>query len=110
MDSRCLILLAILVFPGPISYGQFDLPLNPEQVPINPDLIIQVGAFRQEVNSLVLKEKLSTLLDKHVILVNEDGFFKVRITGFSSQEEMEEFYPTLAFLGVKNFWVLPVKK
>jgi hypothetical protein len=110
MDSRYLIFIAALVFHGLISYGQFDSPLNPKQVSINPDLIIQVGAFRQEANSTVFKEKLSAILDKPVILVIEDGFFKVRITGFSNQEEMEKFYPTLAFLGLKNFWVLPVKK
>jgi hypothetical protein len=110
MASRYLIFIAVLFFNGLISYGQFDSPLNPKQVSINPDLIIQVGAFRQEANSLVLKEKLSAILDKPVILIAEDGFFKVRITGFSSQEEMEKFYPTLAFIGLKNFWVLPVKK
>jgi len=110
MNSRYLILLALLVFPSLISCGQFDSPLNPKQVSINPDLIIQVGAFHQESYSLTLKEKLSAIIDKPVIIVTEDGFFKVRITGFSSQEEMEEFYPTLAFLGMKNFWVLPVKK
>jgi uncharacterized protein YutD len=110
MDSRFLILLSVLVFPGLISNGQFDSPLNPEQVVINPDLIIQVGAFRQEPNSLVLKSRLSAVLDKTVIIVAEDGFFKVRITGFSGQEEMEKLYPALSFLGIKNFWVLPVKK
>lgn len=110
MVSRYLILLAMLVFPGLIAKGQYDLPLNLKQVSINPDLIIHVGAFRQESKSLVLKEKLSPLLDKPVILIAEGGFFKVRITGFSSQEEMENLYPTLAFLGLKNFWVSPVKK
>jgi len=110
MDSRYLILLSILVFPGLISNGQFNSPLNPEQVVINPDLIIQVGAFRQESNSLVLKGRLSAVLDKTVIIVAEDGFFKVQITGFSGQEEMEKLYPALSFLGIKNFWVLPVKK
>jgi hypothetical protein len=79
-------------------------------VVINPDLIIQVGAFRQEPNSFVLKQRLSAILNYPVILVTEDGFFKVRITGFSNQEEMEKLYPTLAFLGMKNIWVLPVKK
>ncbi len=110
MASRYMIFIAVLFFHGPVSYGQFDSPLNPRQVSINPDLIIQVGAFRQEANSLVLKDKLSAILDKPVILVTEDGFYKVRITGFSNQEEMERFYPTLAFIGLKNFWVLPVKK
>ena len=110
MDSRYLILLAMLVFPAVFSYGQFEPPLNPKQVVINPDLIIQVGAFRQEPNSFVLKQRLSAILNYPVILVTEDGFFKVRITGFSNQEEMEKLYPTLAFLGMKNIWVLPVKK
>jgi hypothetical protein len=110
MKSRYLILLSMLVFSGNFSYGQFDSPLNPKQVVINPDLIIQVGAFRQEPNSLVLKQRLSAIINYPVIVVAEDGFFKVRITGFSNQEEMEKLYPTLAFLGMKNIWVLPVKK
>lgn len=110
MDSRYLILLTMLVFPGFFSYGQFDPPLNPKQVVINPDLIIQVGAFRQEPNALALKSRLSATLNNPVDLITEDGFFKVRITGFSNPEEMEKLYPTLAFLGIKNIWVLPVKK
>jgi uncharacterized protein YutD len=110
MDSRYLILLAMLVFPSLISYGQFNSPLYLKQVAINPDLVIQVGAFRHESYALVLKDRLSALLDKPVDLVAEDGFFKVRLTGFSNQEEMGKLYPTLALLGIKNLWVLPVKK
>jgi hypothetical protein len=110
MYSRYLILSAILVFHNLISWGQFESPINPKKVSVNPDLIIQVGAFRMEPNSSVLKNKLSAVLDKPVAVVAEDGFFKVQITGFSSQEEMEKLYPTLAFLGLKNFWVLPVRK
>ena len=110
MNSRYLILSAILIFHGLISYSQFTSPVNPKNLSVNPDLIIQVGAFRLEPNSSVLKGKLSAVLDKPVIVVTEDGFYKVQITGFLSQEEMENLYPTLAFLGLKNFWVLPVKK
>lgn len=110
MNSRYLILSAILVFHGLISYSQFTSPINPKNLSVNPDLIIQVGAFRLEPNSSVLKGKLSAVLDKPVIVVTEDGFYKVQITGFSNQEEMESLYPTLAFLGLKNFWILPVKK
>lgn len=110
MNSRYLILTIVLVYNSLISYGQFNSPINPKNLSVNPDLIIQVGAFRLEPNSSVLKEKLSAVLDKTVSVVTEDGFYKVQITGFSSQEEMENLYPTLAFLGLKNFWVLPVKK
>jgi len=110
MGFRYLILLLMLVFPGLISYGQFNSPRNLKQVTINPDLVVQVGAFRQEPNALVLKNKLSAILNESVFLVTEDGFFKVRIKGFSSQEDIEKLYPTLAFLGMKNIWLLPVKK
>lgn len=110
MYPRYLMILAMLVFSRLISYGQFDSPVNPDKMIIDPNLIIQVGAFRQEQNASVLKDKLSRILDQHVTIVPEDGFFKVRITGFSDQEEMEKLYPTLAFLGLKNFWVLPVRK
>ena len=110
MYSRYLIVIVMIGFPGFISYGQFDSPLNREQMSINQDLIIQVGAFRNESYALVLKDKLYAILDKTVIIVTEDGFFKVRIKGFSGEEEMEKFYSTLAFLGMRDFWVLPVKK
>jgi len=110
MNSRCLILSTMLVFNGLFAYSQFNSPVNPKNLSVNPDLIIQVGAFRVEPNSSVLKEKLSAVLNYPVTVVAEDGYYKVQITGFSSQEEMEELYPTLAFLGLKNFWVLPVRK
>ena len=110
MYSRYLILVVMIGFPGFISYGQFDSHLNRKQMSINQDLIIQVGAFRNESLALLLKDKLYAILDKTVNIVTEDGFFKVRIKGFSGEEEMEKFYSTLAFLGMKDFWVLPVKK
>ena len=110
MYSRYLILIVMIGLPGFISYGQFDSHLNRKQMSINQDLIIQVGAFRNESLALLLKDKLYAILDKTVNIVTEDGFFKVRIKGFSGEEEMEKFYSTLAFLGMKDFWVLPVKK
>lgn len=110
MGSRYMVLIAIVIFPGILSFGQFESPVNPKNVVINPDLIIQVGAFRQEPNALALESRLSAVLNNPVIMVAEDGFFKVRVTGFSNQEEMENLFPTLAFLGMKSIWVLPVKK
>jgi len=110
MTSRYLILSVVLTLNTLISYSQFNSPVNPKNISVNPDLIIQVGAFRLEPNSSVLKDKLTAVLDYPVTVITEDGFYKVQITGFTSQEEMEKLYPTLAFLGLKNFWVLPVKK
>jgi cell division protein FtsN len=77
---------------------------------LNPDIKIQVGAFRKESNALVLKERLSSLIDQLVIIVPDDGFFKVQITSFSSRREMADLLPTLGLLGMKNIWVLPEPK
>jgi cell division protein FtsN len=76
----------------------------------SPDMLIQVGAFLHESNALSLRERLSYLLNKTVIIVPVDGYFKVRITGFTSSEEMEKLIPTLGLLGIKNIWVFQVKK
>jgi hypothetical protein len=110
MDTRNLISILILVIPCLISYSQFSTPFDHNQKTINPDLVIQVGAFRNESYAIVLKGKLSSIIDKPVIKITEDGFFKIRITGFSGEEEMEKFYTTLAFLGMKDFWVLAEHK
>jgi hypothetical protein len=110
MYARYLILTVMIGLPGIISYGQSDSLLYRKQMSVDQDLIIQVGAFRKESYALVLKEKLYAILDKTIIIVTEDGFFKVRIRGFSGDEEIEKIYSTLAFLGIKDFWVLPMRK
>lgn len=73
-----------------------------------PDMSIQVGAFRQESNAVGLKDKISRLIDKPVVIVPEDGYFKVRVTGFSSPEEMMKMVPVLEMLGLRDIWVMPV--
>jgi hypothetical protein len=52
-----------------------------------------------------LREKLSDLLNKAVIIVPADGYFKVRIIGFKSLEEIGDLIQTLGLLGIKNIWV-----
>jgi cell division protein FtsN len=82
---------------------------KPEQ-DFSPDMLIQVGAFLHESNALSLRQRLSDLLNKTVVIVPADGYFKVRITGFTSSEEMEKLIPALGLLGIKNIWVFRVKK
>lgn len=110
MAPRYLILLAILVVPGLISFGQSDSTLTGRKAGFSTDLVIQVGAFRLEQNALALKDRLSANLEKPVIIFTEDGYFKVRVTGFISLDEMEKIIPALGLLGIKNLWVLPAKK
>jgi cell division protein FtsN len=103
------ILLVILAFPCVISSGQADPDSIRNQAGLSPALIIQIGAFRLEQNALALKSRLSTGLQKPVIIVTEDGYFKVRVTGFESPEEIDNIVPALGLLGIKNLWILRVE-
>lgn len=74
------------------------------------DMVIQVGAFLHESNALALRQRLSDLLNKTVIIDTSDGYFKVRIVRFTSLDEMEKLIPALGLLGIKNIWIFRVKK
>ncbi|MCK7542419.1 MAG: SPOR domain-containing protein [Marinilabiliales bacterium] len=47
---------------------------------------VQFGAFRTKVYAEIMKNKVEGALDKNVELFEEDGFWKVRITGFDDRE------------------------
>lgn len=110
MYSRYLILIVLIGLSGIVSYSQVDTGVIRQQEMTDDELIIQVGAFHHQSYAQVLKDKLHIVLEKTVYIVKEEGFFKVRIKGFSGMEEMEKFYSTLAFLGLRDFWVLHFKK
>ena len=78
--------------------------------PVFPrDIMIQVGAFKQEDNATALRNKLSVLVEKPVIIVPEGGYFKVQITGFENLQELEKMLPVLRFIGMKDIWIPPVR-
>ncbi|HOK27242.1 MAG TPA: SPOR domain-containing protein [Bacteroidales bacterium] len=74
-----------------------------------PEMTIQVGAFRNEKNATALRDKLSKMVGKPVIIVKEEGYHKVRITGFRDKQELENMIPVLKKLGMKDIWVPPVR-
>ena len=74
-----------------------------------PDRAIQIGAFRQKSNALAMTDKVLKLIDREVEVVEEDGFYKVRITGFDNIEEMQKFVPALDLLGIKEYWLMTAK-
>ena len=73
------------------------------------EISVQVGAFRQESNALELRNKLSSTLKNNVVIVPENGYYKVRIKGFASQEELEKLLPSLGLIGMRDIWILPGK-
>jgi len=80
------------------------------EVIIDRESSIQVGAFRREEYATVLRDRLSRMLDKKVVIIEEDGYYKVRISGFDSRADMEKYLPTLGMMGLKDIWMMPVKK
>lgn len=80
------------------------------QQPPDFNLVIQVGAFVKETNATVFKEKLAAIIDKQVIMVVEEGYYKVQLTGFKNIEEIEKIIPALGLIGIRDFWVPPAKK
>ena len=74
------------------------------------DLNVQVGAFRDSSRADALSRKVSASIDRPVIIVREDGYYKVRVTGFLRPEDREELVPILGLLGFTDTWLMPVKK
>jgi SPOR domain len=133
MDFRYLSFLIIFIFRSIISCSQSDsstlskqivnidnksgIITNPQEniteKPVqafSKDMAIQVGAFHQEVRAVSLRNWLAHMIDKPVVLVSENGFFKVRINGFDSIEEIDRIIPILGLLGIKNLWVFRPKE
>jgi len=82
---------------------------KPENLFID-EMVIQIGAFRFESYANQFKERFSILQDKPIIIVPEEGYFKVRLIDFKSLEEMDKIIPALNFLGIKEMWIFRVKK
>jgi cell division protein FtsN len=74
------------------------------------EMVLQVGAFNNESYATRLRDRLTATINKPVIIVPEDGFYKVRITGFENLEEIEKLIPALDFLGLNDLWIPPVTK
>ena len=109
MNFRYLSLL--IIFLAPFFFASANDPHSSKSLQdFSPDIVIQVGAFHRESNALVLKERLSDLLNNTIVIVSSEGYFKVVITGFKNLEEIEKLIPTLGLLGIKDIWVHRTKK
>lgn len=133
MDFRYLSFLVIFIFRCIISYSQADSSSLPKQIvninnkssliadpqevitenPVqtfSKDVVIQVGAFHQEPRAVILRNWLAHMIDKPVVIVTENGFYKVRINGFDRMEEIDRIIPILSLLGIKNLWIFRAKE
>ena len=77
--------------------------------PATESYFIQMGTFISKKKALVLVQKLTEELGRPVELFLENGLFKVRISGFGSRKEVDEFIPLLIRNGIKEMWVVTLK-
>ncbi len=88
-------------------YGKKPAPVA------TPDMVMQLGAFRQRLNAIALLKKLSPTFGKNVEIVYERGYYKVRVTvspliGQTVLEEIKRLMPAMGKLGLKDIWIMPV--
>jgi len=70
---------------------------------------VQFGAFRTKRYAEIMQKKVQAALDKNVELFEEDGFWKVRITGFEDREDLEKYIPIIHDQGITEIWVITNK-
>jgi hypothetical protein len=106
-----LIIMVFLFLPPVHLTGQILLSESPQGREEDIGMIeIQAGAFRVESNAVALKSRIVTLLDQDVFMITEDGYFKIRISGFKTADELEKTISALGFLGLGKIWIRHPKK
>jgi cell division protein FtsN len=67
---------------------------------------VQFGAFKNKLYAEIMKKKVEAVLDKNVELFEEDGFWKVRITGFDDRDDLNRYIPIINGQGITEIWVI----
>jgi len=71
---------------------------------------IEAGVFTSRDEALALKDNLYKSIQKPVLIIRDEGLYKVRITGFRSYMEMLDFIPSLKKYGIKEIFIPPLSK
>jgi cell division protein FtsN len=67
---------------------------------------VQFGAFQNKAYAEIMRNKVQGALDKQVELFEEDGFWKVRITGFADRGDLDSYIPVIQAQGINQIWVI----
>jgi hypothetical protein len=70
---------------------------------------IQLGAFRNKANADNLRRNLAKILGRNVEIIIEDNFYKVRINGIETREEVDKIIEILKNNGITELWVISLK-
>lgn len=85
-------------------------PFEEDKTSAKDSYAIQLGAFSRKINADVLKIKMNTLLDREVEIFVEDEIYIVRIDGFNSRIEVDNYIPVLKENGLTEVRILNLKE
>jgi cell division protein FtsN len=88
-------------------HGQIETLADGQSRIMYENLAIQVGEFKDSTDAEAYRRRVSAAIDRPVIVVFEDGSYKVRITRFFSRKERERIVPFLNLMGFNNIWLMP---
>ncbi len=71
--------------------------------------VLQIGAFKDKEKAFVARKRLEELTGKPTIIVYENGFHKVRISGYENRDLARKFATTLAKIGFPVSYIPVVK-
>jgi len=71
--------------------------------------VLQIGAFKDKEKAFVARKRLEELTGKPTIIVYENGFHKVRISGYENRDLARKFATTLAKIGFPVSYIPVIK-
>jgi cell division protein FtsN len=71
---------------------------------------IQVGAFVKQYNAIGVEKKLEPKIDYQINLMFENGFYKVRISGFQSRKQAVAFLPKLFEMDFTKAYIVNIQQ
>jgi len=84
--------------------------VSQELVTISEDsYAIQMGAFRKKTNAEAYRKKIEKIMGRPLVIISEDGYFKVRISDIKERKEVDEDISVLHQNGVNEMWVISLK-
>ncbi|MEI6049549.1 MAG: SPOR domain-containing protein [Bacteroidota bacterium] len=94
----------------PVKKHKEIIPIIEEKPVVKePSISLQIGVFQKRSQALIAKRKIISKLKLPVNIVEQWGYYKVIVTGFSTREETYKYYPELAGLGFSDISLIDMK-
>ncbi|MEA3477630.1 MAG: SPOR domain-containing protein [Bacteroidota bacterium] len=86
--------------------GQADTLITEPIIEDLRGIFIQIGAFENEGNAMETYARLKAFTGRPVSVVVEDGYHKVRLTGFDEREDAIQYIPELVANGFPEWYLI----